>query len=153
MLSALLGDGAALEPLRRLIIANTEGNPFHMEETVQVLLLDDDSLIRNGVTELTKPLAELKIPPTVQSILASRTGRLPAEEKDLPQTLAVIGKEFPLGLVRTVTGKADDELERMLRDEARAMLADIYGWFTEGFDTADLIDAKSLLDELNLGAN
>ncbi len=34
------------------------------------------------------------------------------------------------------------------RDEARAMLADIYGWFTEGFDTADLRDAKALLDEL-----
>ena len=29
------------------------------------------------------------------------------------------------------------------------LLADIYGWFTEGFDTADLKDAKSLLDELN----
>jgi predicted ATPase len=33
-------------------------------------------------------------------------------------------------------------------DQARTMLADIYNWFTEGFDTADLIDAKSLLDEL-----
>jgi len=29
------------------------------------------------------------------------------------------------------------------------MLADIYNWFTEGFDTADLIDAKDLLDELS----
>jgi hypothetical protein len=29
------------------------------------------------------------------------------------------------------------------------MLADIYGWLTEGFDTADLNDAKALLDELN----
>jgi predicted ATPase len=35
------------------------------------------------------------------------------------------------------------------RDEARAMLAQIYGWFTEGFDTADLKDAKALLDELS----
>jgi predicted ATPase len=35
------------------------------------------------------------------------------------------------------------------RDEARAMLAEIYNWFTEGFDTADLKDAKVLLDELN----
>ena len=35
------------------------------------------------------------------------------------------------------------------RDEARTMLAEIYGWFTEGFDTADLKDAKALLDELN----
>ncbi len=33
------------------------------------------------------------------------------------------------------------------RDEARAMLAEIYGWFTEGFHTADLKDAKALLDE------
>ena len=35
------------------------------------------------------------------------------------------------------------------RDEARTMLADIYGWFTEGFDTADLKDAKALLERLN----
>jgi predicted ATPase len=33
------------------------------------------------------------------------------------------------------------------RDEARAMLADIYGWFTEGYDTADLKDAKALFDQ------
>jgi hypothetical protein len=36
------------------------------------------------------------------------------------------------------------------RGEARAMLAEIYNWLTEGFDTADLIDAKALLDELSL---
>ena len=35
------------------------------------------------------------------------------------------------------------------RDEARAMLAEIYGWFTEGFDTPDLKDAKALLEELS----
>jgi predicted ATPase len=34
------------------------------------------------------------------------------------------------------------------RQEARDLLAPIYGWFTEGFDTADLKDAKALLDEL-----
>jgi predicted ATPase len=36
------------------------------------------------------------------------------------------------------------------REEARTMLARIYNWFTEGFDTADLKDAKALLDELRL---
>jgi predicted ATPase len=35
------------------------------------------------------------------------------------------------------------------RDEARSILAEIYGWFTEGFDTADVKDAKALLDELS----
>jgi predicted ATPase len=34
------------------------------------------------------------------------------------------------------------------RDDARAMLAEIYSWFTEGFDTADLIEAKAVLEEL-----
>jgi hypothetical protein len=33
--------------------------------------------------------------------------------------------------------------------EARELLAPIYGWFTEGFDTADLQDAKVLLEELS----
>ena len=49
--------------------------------------------------------------------------------------------------------RATTSLARLLatqghRDEARAMLAEIYHWFTEGFDTADLKDAKALLDEL-----
>ena len=35
------------------------------------------------------------------------------------------------------------------RDEARELLAPVYGWFTEGFDTRDLQDAKKLLDELS----
>ena len=34
------------------------------------------------------------------------------------------------------------------RAEARQMLAEVYGWFTEGFDTADLQEAKALLDAL-----
>jgi predicted ATPase len=33
-------------------------------------------------------------------------------------------------------------------DEARALLTPVYEWFTEGFDTADLKDAKALLEEL-----
>ena len=52
--------------------------------------------------KLTKPLAELKIPPTVQAILAARIDRLAPDHKDLLQTLAVIGTEFKLGLVRKV---------------------------------------------------
>jgi predicted ATPase len=35
------------------------------------------------------------------------------------------------------------------REEARELLAPVYGWFTEGFDTLDLKEAKALLDELS----
>ena len=100
--------------LKRLIIKRTQGNPFFMEETVQVLL-DEGTLVRDGAAvRLTKALGELKIPPTVQAILAARIDRLPAGEKDLLQTLAVIGKEFPVSLVRAVAGTSADELGRML---------------------------------------
>ena len=51
--------------------------------------------------------------------------------------------------LRTTTSLARLLAKQGRRDEARAMLAEIYGWFTEGFDTADLKDAKALLDELN----
>jgi predicted ATPase len=49
--------------------------------------------------------------------------------------------------------RATTSLARLLakqdrRDKARTMLADMYNWFTEGFDTADLRDAKLLLDQL-----
>ena len=106
---------ADLAPLKRLIIERTEGNPFFMEETVLVLF-DDGALVRNGTVKLTKPLNELKIPPTVQAILASRIDRLPPDEKDLLQTLAVIGREFAFGLVQRVVTKSEDELNRMLHD-------------------------------------
>ena len=98
MLVALVGEEPALAPLKRLIIDKTEGNPFFMEETVQVLF-EDGALERNGAVKLTRPLSELRIPPTVQAILAARIGRLPPAEKVLLQILAVIGKEFPLELI------------------------------------------------------
>ena len=55
---------------------------------------------------------------------------------------------------RSIELRATTSLARLLtkqgrRNEARTMLADIYGWFTEGFDSADLKDAKALLDQLN----
>ena len=42
----------------------------------------------------------------------------------------------------------DLALDQGKRDEARELLAPVYGWFTEGFDTLDLKEAKALLDEL-----
>src|SRR5580704_10117625 len=51
--------------------------------------------------------------------------------------------------LRATKNLADLLAKRGERDEARTMLAEIYGWFTEGFDTADLKDAKALLDQLS----
>jgi class 3 adenylate cyclase/tetratricopeptide (TPR) repeat protein len=86
----------------------------------------------------------------VRGELQLKQGRMELAEADFREAIA---------LAQSMSAKAWElrasmSLARLLRDsgrreEARAMLADIYGWFTEGFDTADLKDAKLLLDELN----
>jgi class 3 adenylate cyclase len=114
MLAALIGDERDLVPIKRLVVEKTEGNPFYMEEMVQALF-EEGTLVRNGAVKLTRSLSELKIPPTVQAILAARIDRLPPPEKELLQTLAVIGKEFPLNLVREVAdaGELGRRLEHL----------------------------------------
>ena len=51
--------------------------------------------------------------------------------------------------LRAATSMARLWLQHGRSDDARALLAPIYGWFTEGFDTADLMDAKALLEQLS----
>jgi tetratricopeptide (TPR) repeat protein len=72
--------------------------------------------------------------------------------------LAEVDFRDAIALARSMGAKAWElratmSLARLLAkharcEEARAMLAEIYGWFTEGFDTADLKGARTLLDEL-----
>jgi tetratricopeptide (TPR) repeat protein len=77
-----------------------------------------------------------------------------------PSNAAVAEKSFRIAIeiarkqqaksweLRAATSLARLPMKRRSRDQARAMLAEIYNWFTEGFDTADLKDAKAMLDEL-----
>jgi class 3 adenylate cyclase len=113
MLDALLGENPKLIPLKRLIIEKTEGTPFFMEEMVQALF-EEGALYRNGVVGLTRPLTQIRVPASVQAVLASRIDRLPADEKDLLQILTVLGREFQLGVVERVADVPGDDLSRLL---------------------------------------
>ena len=108
-----ISDGTEMVRLKHLIIEKTEGNPFFIEEMVQVLF-EEGSLKRNGLIKLTRPLHQIRVPPTVQSVLASRIDRLSTGEKDLLHTLAVLGRQFHLRLVHRVSGAASEELDRLL---------------------------------------
>ena len=57
---------------------------------------------------------------------------------------------MPLSRAATFTPSPRMSSPSVRRDEARELLASVYGWFTEGFDTLDLKQAKALLDELTL---
>ena len=120
LLAALLDEAnwpvtaASLEPLKQLILEKTEGTPFFMEEMVRTLF-DQGVLVRGmGGISLTKPLAEVHIPATVQGVLAGRIDQLGAAEKDLLQTAAVIGREFSLSLLTQVTQEAEETLVPVL---------------------------------------
>jgi predicted ATPase len=115
MLSGLLGEGPELVPIKRTIIERTEGNPFFIEELVQALF-DEGVLVRNGTVKVGRSFSQLRIPPTAQAVLAARIDRLSPGQKELLQTLAVVGREFPIGLIRRVARLSDVELDRMLGD-------------------------------------
>jgi class 3 adenylate cyclase/predicted ATPase len=137
-LTALLNEKVGAmhaSPLRQFILEKTEGNPFFMEEIVQALVeegvLTDPRRVGSARRDvgahtgsvLQSPdtaagcapvLTDLHIPTTVQAVLASRIDRLPPEEKELLQTLAVIGKEFSLGLLKQVVDQSEDTLQQLL---------------------------------------
>jgi predicted ATPase len=102
MLQHLLGEDASLELLKQRLIERTQGNPFFLEESVRTLMEMQVLVGDRGAYRLGRDLPSIQVPATVQAVLAARLDRLPAEEKQLLQTAAVIGTEVPLVLLQTV---------------------------------------------------
>jgi len=113
-LQALLGDDPSLAPLKQLLIARTEGNPFFLEESVRTLVETGVLIGTPGAYRLAQPVESLQVPATVQAILAARIDRLPPEEKRLLQTAAVLGMEIPLPLLQAIAELPEETLHRGL---------------------------------------
>ena len=78
-----------------------------------------------------------------------RQGQPEAAEELYRKALSIARKqEAKLWELRAATNLAQLRLDQGRPAEARDLLAPICGWFTEGFDTPDLKEAKALLDEL-----
>jgi class 3 adenylate cyclase len=110
LLQALLGDDAGLEPLTRVLIERTEGNPFFLEESVRTLIETQVLIGEPGAYRLGRPLLTIRVPATVQAVLAARMDRLPAEDKTLLQTAAVIGKDVPFPLLQAIAELPEEAL-------------------------------------------
>ena len=87
-----------------------------VDGSIRQTLFDQGVLVRGDTARLARPLNAIRIPATVQGILASRIDRLPAEEKDLLQAMAVIGRRSPLSLLKRVVSWPENHLEHMLAD-------------------------------------
>jgi class 3 adenylate cyclase/tetratricopeptide (TPR) repeat protein len=114
LLQALLGDDPSLEPLTRLLIERTEGNPFFLEESVRTLVETGALIGGRGAYRLGGPTTAIQMPATVQAVLAARIDRLPREEKRLLQTAAVIGKDVLGAVLQAVAEMGEEDLRRGL---------------------------------------
>jgi class 3 adenylate cyclase/tetratricopeptide (TPR) repeat protein len=113
-LHALVGDEASLAPLKTLLIARTEGNPFFLEESIRTLVEMQVLVGEPGAYRLAQALPTIQVPATVQAMLAARIDRLPPEDKRLLQTAAVIGHEVPLPLLQAIAEAPEETLQRSL---------------------------------------
>ena len=114
LLEPLLGDDVSLQPLRRLLIERTEGNPLFLEESVRALVETQVLVGERGAYRLARDPGAIQVSPTVQAILAARIDRLPPDDKRLLQTASVIGKDVPWSLLLAIADLEEDELRRGL---------------------------------------
>jgi class 3 adenylate cyclase/tetratricopeptide (TPR) repeat protein len=103
LMNALLGSDPPLSPLKRLLVERTGGNPFFIEEIVWTLRETNALEGPRGAHRLARAVDELRVPATVQAVLAARIDRLPDELKRLLQHAAVIGLDVPFTLLREVS--------------------------------------------------
>jgi predicted ATPase/class 3 adenylate cyclase len=114
LLDSLLGDSRLLDPLKRLLLDRTGGNPFFLEESVRALAESGVLVGGRGSFRLARALDTTHVPATVQAVLAARIDRLPPPVKHLLQSAAVIGKTVALTLLETVAEMAALDLRRGL---------------------------------------
>jgi class 3 adenylate cyclase/predicted ATPase len=108
----------------------------------EALVLTGRSGVRWFEAELHRIRGEL--------LRTAHPGATAEAEADFHRAITVARRQdAKLWELRAATSLARLWRDRGKRDEARALVAPVYGWFTEGFDTPDLKEAKALLDELS----
>ena len=99
LIGNLLGRAPLPEEARDRILAAAEGTPLFVEEMLS-MLIDDGLLARDGERWVaTGALSDLRVPPTIQALLAARLDQLTADERATIQRAAVCGKQFHVGAV------------------------------------------------------
>ena len=114
LLDALVGTDPALAELKRVVADRTGGNPFFIEECVRSLvetrvLVGDATQYRPGPSRDV-----LLLPPTVETVIASRLDRLSDRERAVLRSAAVIGHDVGVAILRSVSGMSDDAFEQIL---------------------------------------
>jgi adenylate cyclase len=140
-------DARNLLPLFLGLLADALRKSGRLEEAVAAL---DEAFAAAEENEETWWKAELYRVRGELWLAAPANASADAAEPELSQAIELARRESAKSLeLRAVTSLSRLLEKQGKKEEAHHMLAEIYGWFTEGFDTADLKDAKALLEELS----
>ena len=102
LLLGLLGEHPSVASLTPLLAERTQGNPLFLEESVRTLVETGALAGTRGAYRLAGKLESIRVPATVQAILAARIDRLDPADKRLLQAAAVVGTDVPFALLQAV---------------------------------------------------
>jgi adenylate cyclase len=125
LLDGLVGDHSSVTPLGSFVIEQTAGNPFFIEEVVRALVQDGVLAGRPGAYRLVQPLEDVRVPPSVQAVVAARIDHLPLASKVTLQTAAVIGRQFSPALLSSVSDSTPEDLDEVLAGLCAAELIQV----------------------------
>jgi predicted ATPase len=150
-LAAYQATGAEVgRPWFLAMLAEAYGKAGQVAEGFQVLEEATAAVCKTEQHNWEAELYRLKGRLTLQSQLESHKSKVEEAEACFLQAIEVARKQQVKSLeLRAVTSLSRLWQHQGKKAEARQRLAEIYGWFTEGFDTKDLQEAKALLEELN----
>jgi tetratricopeptide (TPR) repeat protein len=100
--ATILGGDPSVQSLVQLIAERTDGVPLFIEETIQALAQSGALIGVAGVYRATGEVTELRVPSTVQSVIAARIDRLAEDERRLLQTAAFLGQEISLSILASI---------------------------------------------------
>jgi len=146
--SRAMGAGVGV-PYWLALLAELYGKVGQIEEGLPLLAEALTVLDKTGERFYEAELYRLKGELTLQSNVQSLESRVKEAEACFLQAIEVTKKQQAKSLeLRAATSLARLWHHQGKRAEAHKLLSEVYNWFTEGFDTKDLQEAKALLDEL-----
>jgi predicted ATPase len=127
----ILEDGAVVPELKELILGRASGNPFYVEELTQSLLENGTIQKKEHEYVLARKLSDIRVPDTIQGIIAARIDRVEENLKQIMQVASVIGREFAFRILQAIMG---------MREELKSQLLNLQG--------LEFISEKRLFPEL-----
>lgn len=120
LLSTVLGRDGSVRRVARIIADRSDGVPLFIEESIQALAQSGALVGSTGTYRTEGEIADLRVPSTVQSVIAARIDRLSDEDRALLQSAACLGRDIAADILASVARVGPDAIAEQLAALQRA---------------------------------